>query len=199
MNKIQHQLVGIDRDLYLRPGDSRTRGQHRFWHTQLMSPRLCTTKHFTMTQLKLFTLVGVGNLLLEVSPELLYGAAWPQLWCLVGGSILPTSVNSFNCVIVKCLVVHSLGDISCVCLACLVPQNLKQSATTPVLHWKKKKIQCGFMCVWFIDCVLRFGHERPTDSDCCLICTCLSVRNFENAINKSYTHKTALYLLLLPV
>ena len=50
----------------------------------------------------------------------------------------PTSVNSFNCVIVKCLVVHSLGDISCVCLACLVPQNLKQSATTHVLHWKKK-------------------------------------------------------------
>ena len=35
---------------------------------------------------------------------------------------------------------------------------------------------------------LRFRHERPTDSDCCLICTCLSVRNFENAINKSYTH-----------
>ena len=43
-------------------------------HTQLMSPRLYTTKHFTMTQLKLFTLVGVANLLLEVSPELLYGA-----------------------------------------------------------------------------------------------------------------------------
>jgi hypothetical protein len=43
-------------------------------HTQLMSPRLCTTKHFTMTQLKLFTLVGVANLLLEVNPELLYGA-----------------------------------------------------------------------------------------------------------------------------
>jgi hypothetical protein len=42
-------------------------------HTQLMSPRLCTTKHFTMTQLKLFTLVGVANLLLEVSPEFLYG------------------------------------------------------------------------------------------------------------------------------
>jgi hypothetical protein len=42
--------------------------------TQLMFPRLCTTKHFTMTQLKLFTLVGVANLLLEVSPELLYGA-----------------------------------------------------------------------------------------------------------------------------
>jgi hypothetical protein len=33
-----------------------------------------TTKHFTMTQLKLFTLVGVANLLLEVGPELLYGA-----------------------------------------------------------------------------------------------------------------------------
>jgi hypothetical protein len=43
-------------------------------HTQLMSPRLCTTKHFTMTQLKLFTLVGVANLLFEVSPELLFGA-----------------------------------------------------------------------------------------------------------------------------
>jgi hypothetical protein len=43
-------------------------------HTQLMSPRLCTTKHFSMTQIKLFTLVGVFNLLLEVSPELLYGA-----------------------------------------------------------------------------------------------------------------------------
>ena len=27
-----------------------------------------------MTQLKLFTLVGVANLLLEISPELLYGA-----------------------------------------------------------------------------------------------------------------------------
>jgi hypothetical protein len=52
--------------------------------------------------------------------------------------------SSFNCVIVKCLVVHSLGDISCVCLACLVPQNLKQSATTPVLHWKKKKIPFSF-------------------------------------------------------
>jgi hypothetical protein len=31
MYKIQHQLVDIDRDLYLRPGDSRTRGQHRFF------------------------------------------------------------------------------------------------------------------------------------------------------------------------
>ena len=61
--------------------------------------------------------------------------------------VTPTSVNSFNCVIVKCLVVHSLGDIICVCLACLVPQNLKQSATTPVLHWKKK-IQCGCTCVY---------------------------------------------------
>jgi hypothetical protein len=29
--KIQHQLVDIDRDLYLRPGDSRTRGQHGFF------------------------------------------------------------------------------------------------------------------------------------------------------------------------
>ena len=31
MYKIQHQLVDIDRELYLRPGDSRTRGQHRFF------------------------------------------------------------------------------------------------------------------------------------------------------------------------
>jgi hypothetical protein len=43
-------------------------------HAQLMFPRLCTAKHFTMTQLKLFTLVGVANLLLEVNHELLYGA-----------------------------------------------------------------------------------------------------------------------------
>jgi hypothetical protein len=35
MYKIQHQLVDIDQDLYLRPGDSRTRGQHRF-ATQVM-------------------------------------------------------------------------------------------------------------------------------------------------------------------
>jgi hypothetical protein len=28
---IQHHLVDTDRDLYLRPGDSRTRGQHRFF------------------------------------------------------------------------------------------------------------------------------------------------------------------------
>jgi hypothetical protein len=31
MYKIQHQLVHIDRDLYFKPGDSRTRGQHRFF------------------------------------------------------------------------------------------------------------------------------------------------------------------------
>ena len=67
----------------------------------------------------------------------------------------PTSVNSFNCVIVKCLVVHSLGDISCVCLACLVPQNIKQSATTHVLHWKKQKIQCGCTCVY--DLLIAFS------------------------------------------
>ena len=29
-------------------------------HTQLMSPRLCTTNHFTMTQLKLFTLIRLA-------------------------------------------------------------------------------------------------------------------------------------------
>jgi hypothetical protein len=31
MYKIQHQLVDIDRDLNLRPDDSRTRGQYRFF------------------------------------------------------------------------------------------------------------------------------------------------------------------------
>jgi hypothetical protein len=31
MYKIQHQLLDIDRDLYLIPGDSRTRDQHRFF------------------------------------------------------------------------------------------------------------------------------------------------------------------------
>jgi hypothetical protein len=31
MYKIQNQLLDIDRDLYLIPGDSRTRGQHRFF------------------------------------------------------------------------------------------------------------------------------------------------------------------------
>ena len=70
----------------------------------------------------------------------------------------PISVNSFNCVIVKCLVVHNLGDISCVCL---VPQNLKQSATTPVLHWKKKKIHCGCTCVYDLLIVFsKFLTER---------------------------------------
>jgi hypothetical protein len=31
MYKIQHQLVDLDRDLYLRSGESRTRGQHRLF------------------------------------------------------------------------------------------------------------------------------------------------------------------------
>ena len=48
-----------------------------------------------------------------------------------------------------------LGDISCVCLACLVQQNLKQSTTTRVLHWKKKKIQCGCTCVY--DLLIAFS------------------------------------------
>jgi hypothetical protein len=30
--------------------------------------------------------------------------------------------------------------------------------------------------------------KRPTDSDCCLMCTCHSVRHSENAINKSYIY-----------
>jgi hypothetical protein len=103
-------------------------------HTQLMYPRLCTTKHFTTTQLKLFTLVGVANLLLEVSPRRgpimtlsetpskeqhengttyqtpQLGPAPKRSSGLTSNNRLatPTSVNSFNCVIVKCLVVHSL-------------------------------------------------------------------------------------------
>ena len=41
------------------------------------------------------------------------------------------------------------------CLAFLVPQNFKQSATTHVLHWKKKKIQCGCTCVY--DLLIAFS------------------------------------------
>ena len=36
MYKIQHQFVDIDRDLNLRSGDSRTRGQHRFFQEVLL-------------------------------------------------------------------------------------------------------------------------------------------------------------------
>ena len=119
MYKIQHQLLDMDRDLYLRPGDRRTRGQHRFFQKRSNYDTLRSSFQRT------------------------------------------TSVNSFNCVIVKCLVVHSLGDISCVCLACLVPQNLKQSATTHSLHWKKKKIQCGCTCVYdLLIAFLKFLTER---------------------------------------
>jgi hypothetical protein len=118
-----------------------------------MSPRLCTTKHFTMTQSKLFTLVGVANL---------------------------------------------------------------RRRLLSVLHWKKKKIQCGCTCVY--ELLIAFskyvterhvhirqqsesvGLSRPNlnlsilhiftsmNLNCCLICTCLSVTYFENAINNSYTH-----------
>ena len=84
-------------------------------------------------------------------PDTTVGASYIEEFRLA----TPTSVNSFSCVIVKCLVVHSLGDISCVRLACLVPQNLKQSATTPVLHWKKKTIQCG--CTYVYDLLIAFS------------------------------------------
>ena len=53
------ELTGVVADCFKFCGTMHAR------HTQLMSPRLCTTKHFTMTQLKLFTLVGVANLMLE--------------------------------------------------------------------------------------------------------------------------------------
>jgi hypothetical protein len=82
-----------------------------------------------------------------------------------------TSVNSFNCVIVKCLVVHGLGDISCVCLACLVPQNLKQSATTHGLHWKKK-IQCGCNLCWplvLLSPGLRYKSRSMSKSWCWIL------------------------------
>ena len=129
MYKIQHQLLDIDRDLYLIPGDSRTRGQHRFF--QERSNYDTFRNSFQRT------------------------APWRSSGLTSNNRLAtPTSVNSFNCVIVKCLVVHSLGDISCVCLACLVPQNLKQSATTHVLHWKKK-IQCGCTCVY--DLLIAFS------------------------------------------
>jgi hypothetical protein len=91
-----------------------------------------------------------GNGITYQTPQL-GPAPWRSCWRLA----TPTSVNSFNCVIVKYLVVHSLGDISCMCLACLVPQNLKQSATTHVLHWKKTKIQCG--CTFVYDLLITFS------------------------------------------
>ena len=62
MYKIQHQLVDIDRNLYLRPGDSRTRGQHGFFQersnydTQKLLPKNSTrmeppTRHHSWGQL----------------------------------------------------------------------------------------------------------------------------------------------------
>ena len=35
------------------------------------------------------------------------------------------------------------------------PAELKTVATTPVLHWKKKKIQCGCTCVY--DLLIAFS------------------------------------------
>ena len=123
MYKIQHQLVDIDRDLYLRPGDSRTRvniGSSRRGPIMTLSETPSSKEQYE-------------NGTTYQTPQL--GPAPQRSSGLTSNNRLatPTSVNSFNCVIVKCLVVHSLGDISCVCLACLVPQNLKQSATTHVL------------------------------------------------------------------
>jgi hypothetical protein len=62
MYKIQHQLLDIDRDLYLIPGDSRTRGQYRFFQersnydTQKLLPKNSTgmeppTRHHSWDQL----------------------------------------------------------------------------------------------------------------------------------------------------
>jgi hypothetical protein len=73
---------------------------------------------------------------------------------VVSGRWFHSRAVLWKSVIIGCLVVHSLGDISCVCLACLVLQNLKQSATTHVLHWKKK-IQCGCTCVY--DLLIAFS------------------------------------------
>jgi hypothetical protein len=139
MYKIQHQLVDIDRDLYLRPGDSRTRGQHRFFQERSNYDTLRNSFQRTAREWNHLPDTTVGASSIEEFRANL------QQQVSHANRI---SVNSFNCVIVKWLVVHSLGDISCVCLACLVPQNLKQSATTPVLHWKRKKIQCGCTCVY---------------------------------------------------
>ena len=105
MYKIQHQLVDIDRDLYLRSGDSRTRGQRGFF--QERSKYDTFRNSFQRTAREWIHL-----------PDTTVGASSIEEFRV-------NLVNSFNCVIVKCLVVHSLGDISCVCLACLVPQNLK--------------------------------------------------------------------------
>ena len=111
MYKIQHQLLDIDRDLYLIPGDSRTRDQYRFFQERSNYDTLRNSFQRTTREWNHLpdTTVGASSIEEFRASKL----------------ATPTSVNSFNCVIVKCLVVHSLGDISCVCLACLVPQNLK--------------------------------------------------------------------------
>ena len=41
------------------------------------------------------------------------------------------------------------------------PAELKQSATTPVLHWKKKKIQCRCTCMYeLLNAFSKFLTER---------------------------------------
>ena len=160
MYKIQHQLLDIDRDLYLIPGDSRTRGQHRFFQERSNYDTLRNSFQRTAQEWNHLPDTTVGASSIEEFRANLNNRL-----------ATPTSVNSFNCVIVKCLVLHSLGDISCVCLTCLVPQNLKQLTTTHVLHWKKKKIQCGCTCVYdLLIAFSKFLTERQQSESVGLSC-----------------------------
>jgi hypothetical protein len=59
---------------YLRPGDSKTRGQHRFFQERFKYDTLRNSFQRTARKWNLFTLVGVANLVLEFNFELLYGA-----------------------------------------------------------------------------------------------------------------------------
>ena len=163
MYKIQHQLVDIDRDLYLRPGDSRTRGQHRFFQERSNYDTLRNSFQRTAREWNHLPDTTVGASSIEE-----FRANQP---CQPVGPC--THVNSFSCVIVKFLVVHSLGDSSCVCLACLVPRNLKQSATTPVLHWKTKKKKEYIFKINNLDfpCYYFWVHATVFKSNVNLACT----------------------------
>jgi hypothetical protein len=83
MYKIQHQLLDIDRDLYLIPGDSRTRGQHRFFQERSNYDTLRNSFQRTARE---------WNHL----PDTTVGASSIEEFRLA----TPTSVNSFNCVII---------------------------------------------------------------------------------------------------
>jgi hypothetical protein len=146
MYKIQHQLVDIDRDLYLRPGDSRTRGQHGFFQKRSNYDTLRNSFQRTAREWNHLPDTTVGASSIEEFRANLQNRL-----------ATPTSVNSFNCVIVKCLVVHSLGDISWVCLACVVPQNLNSRRRLLFYTGRRRRYNA---VVRVIDCVFKISYRK---------------------------------------